>query len=300
MRASACSPSFRAAGSTSVSPRDPEDPVGAGQARPGGAAGSAIEGQAGDGGTAATDTDAAGASGRAEDTGGSGPSAGGRAPGVGGGAGSGGTASAACPTGALFCDDFDQGPLGAPWDAADATSASRDTSQGYSKPSSLHLVFPAQQTESTALFTKSLTTVGDVLQLSFYLRINHAAEIYPFGLFYPTNGYRLSLHLNGAMGSLTVAEQTAGRFGDGKNYGEHPTTATLSADNEWRHVEVSIRAGAGTVRVRVDEATVLEETALLGAEFVHDGKCTLGLGIYYAPAQTSWDAHFDSVVATSP
>jgi hypothetical protein len=76
--------------------------------------------------------------------------------------------------------------------------------------------------------------------------------------------------------------------------GTSAATRKDSTENEWRHVEVSIRSGAGTVSVRVDDATVLEETKLLGAAFVHDEKCSLGLGIYYAFAQTSWEANFDS------
>lgn len=214
-------------------------------------------------------------------------------------AGTAGTAPAACPPGAVFCDDFDQGELGATWDSANLQFAVLDAVRAHTAPASLRIQLPEQAPETSALLKQGLGTASESFRVSFYLRIAAARDVYPFGLFLPTDNYQISLHLDGlGHDELALAEQTSAKLANGESYAELATSASLPANGAWRHIELFFRRTAGTVSVRVDGAEALTETPLLGAALLKQGVPTLGIGVFFADSGASWDGGFDDVVVS--
>jgi hypothetical protein len=190
----------------------------------------------------------------------------------------------------FFCDAFGASPLGATWDHNSLVEGSIDTAAFVSPPSSLRVSLAASNDITAHYLAKDLTPPASTgLDIAFALRVDQAEPIYPVGIFCGNSGYSLSLNLD----SSGMAEQ-----GGGVSYTEHATSATFPT-GVWRHVEILLRRADGTVEVHVDGAVVLPLTTLLGKSNVTPGSCTFVLGMFYAPTQTPWLAHFDDVRITT-
>jgi hypothetical protein len=73
----------------------------------------------------------------------------------------------ACPASAVFCDDFDQGELGAGWDMANLHYAELDTAHAHSPPAAMRVQLPEQALETSALLMKRLDTASESFRVSF-------------------------------------------------------------------------------------------------------------------------------------
>ena len=190
----------------------------------------------------------------------------------------------------FFCDAFGASSLGATWDHDTLTQGSLDPAVLVSPPSSLYVDLAAGSADVADYLSKALTPpAATALDIAFDLRVDQPGPVYPVGIFCGPSDYSLSLNLD----SSGIAEQ-----GGGVAYVEHATTATFPTA-VWRHVEIVLRRAEATVEVHVDGAVVLPPTNLVGTSNVVQGGCTLVLGMFYAPKQTAWRAHFDDVRITT-
>jgi len=194
-------------------------------------------------------------------------------------------------TGSVFCDDFDEGALGAKWDDGDFAYGSLGTEAFVSGPRAMHDVIGAPAaSEFTNYLAERLAVPSSAnVRLAMAMRLDGKGPVYPFGLFCGANNYQVSFNLD----VFEVTEQNGGI-----PYTHHPTTASFPL-GQWRFLELSIKRSAGTVSMKVDGVVVLAETALAGKVPIASGDCTLALGVFYSPKNAQFDAWFDNVLVTT-
>lgn len=187
--------------------------------------------------------------------------------------------------GAFFCDDFDQGSLGAKWDQNTLSFGKLD-SAAVSTPNGLKVDLVESGSPTTGYLVK---TIGGspkaVASVSFDMRVDKAAPVYPFGIFC-ANNYRLSFNLD----VNHIAEQ-----GNGTLYTGYSTNITFPT-NVWRRIELVIDQAQGTVRMYQNGSPAMDKVTLTGRANFGTSNCALAVGMYYADAQLSWVGRFDNVV----
>jgi len=216
---------------------------------------------------------------------------------------------------AVFCDDFDAGPLGAKWEKLEQVngSAANDSGAATSAPNSfLSVVSPVGmggrvRSVGTVLFPAiSSTRVG--LRISFNLRVDQfdatvGAENVIFDFLYgPINDFnqvQLKLVSTGSAVTIALAEGSE-TVGSGKppDYAEHGSFKTKPLIGQWLNVQVDIDIGnptglGNTVRLRRDGQAELD----FPLDFPLKGdtpRIELGIGYVKSvePTQT-WAVRYD-------
>ena len=196
------------------------------------------------------------------------------------------------PAGTLLCDDFDTGALGAAWTHTPDAFASLDTVHR-SAPRSLRVDVPKLADDANDYLGKVFAAppTGSLV-LAMDLRTDRSASggfILPWGIFFGADPeeklYAIALALDGA-----VVEQ-----GPSVTYTRHPVTLD-PAVGEWRHLELLVRRGAGTITLTIDGKAVLTDEALVGKNQVAVGGASLRVGLFAGERGATWEGHFDNVV----
>ena len=184
---------------------------------------------------------------------------------------------------AVFCDDFDEQPLGTKWPAVEQSNASvqNDSGAALSPPSSLLSVAqpsspgnPVRSVGSVAFPSMSSAKVG--LRISFALRVDKfdptsGAECVLFSFLYGPeddfNQVALDLVSTETAVSLQLTE-LAEKLGEASDYAEHGPFTIKPSAGEWTNVAIDIDVNApmstgNTVRVSVDGHKQLDTSLML-------------------------------------
>jgi hypothetical protein len=193
------------------------------------------------------------------------------------------------PATSIFCDDFDQGALGATWDSVDTTFLGLDTLEPASPPRSLSAIFTPAGADHVGVLDKKLVGLGTSnVRIALDLRVDASTgnRPYPFGLLF-TSDYKIAftLDVNGVEESGTVQKT-------------HPTGAPTIQGAAFTHVVMSVHR-AGTVDLEIDGTAYLTSEPLMGGSTAAEADCHLRLGVFYGAAASSWNARIDNLLVTT-
>ena len=187
----------------------------------------------------------------------------------------------------LFCDDFDEGALGATWDRGALPHGSLDPTS-VSPPRSLRIQFQDPPDPVVETLEKDLDVSSTAnIHIEFDLRIDTVAPVYPVALYCGPDGYAIVLNLDGY-----VNEQAGPTPYGGYKFGTFPV-------GTWKHVRLGIRRGDGSVDMQIDGVTVIVSTKVAKPAMLAAGACSLVVGMYYAEKHLSWDGRLDNVLVTT-
>lgn len=201
-------------------------------------------------------------------------------------------ASQAAP---LFCDDFDEHPLGTGWTSQSVTigALSLTAQPALSTPNALHSACPAQDAGAcTARLSVDVASSASHFDFDFdvYLEDDAANTTTPNGAEIATlqftndagRSYEVDLETDGQ--SLTVHDQGTG--------GDSSAASAFFAIGAWTHVHVGVDFATAQLTVSKNGTTAIAKALAAGSKA---GSPRLVLGAYTSnPAQSIWD--FDNVL----
>jgi len=186
----------------------------------------------------------------------------------------------------VFCDDFEGEPFGSKWSEL-GTLGRRSTERSRS-PSTSFFVAVETDRDMADVFKTNLDVSGTSdLSMEVDMFIERSSAILPFGLFCGDKGHTVALDM-----AARIAEN-----GDTTGFAVYPMQK-LVPSGTWTRVAMIFRRSRSTIELSVDGAVSVPETKLRGTAADFSGPCRFLLGLYFAPAQTSWAAYYDDIRIT--
>jgi hypothetical protein len=170
--------------------------------------------------------------------------------------------SPACPPGhptAIFCDDFDHGPLGATWNASPAprqTTLSLSDAEASSPPSSMHVEVwaDASPPRASGFLASTIDAVPSKLRASFDLWVDampsRSSQVSIVGLTDGTNTDTFYLRMNGSGTSVEILYVGEDESRDG---GEQQLALSASVPlGAWVRAILDLDLGAKTMNLTLE------------------------------------------------
>ncbi len=203
---------------------------------------------------------------------------------------------------AAFCDDFDQGDLGATWSARtvdDASAQSKDTTQTRSPPASFLVTVAPRNGGVESYFEKDVTKTTDRAVWAFDVRIDTTSlDTLRVATFrQPAIPAKVRVVLTGAAPprwGLTEVLENAGE-GGADVFRTTASTVAFTAGT-WHAVSLTVDMKGRTTQLTVDGAQVVS-TTLASAWVVGNVEGYLGIGNLNNP-KSRWEIRYDNALLT--